>query len=99
MEGVAISGQDGDIDASSCSSSGPSGDDVVGLVARDGRVANAQRVENFRNELNLAFEFGWRGGSICFVFRELLAAECLAADIECDCHVRWLLLFERREQH
>ncbi len=56
LEGVAVAGDDEDVVARRAGLRGEGGDDVVGLVAGGGQVADAERVQHLEDEADLAAE-------------------------------------------
>ena len=56
LEGVAVAGDDEDVVARRAGLGGEGGDDVVGLVAGGGQVADAERVQHLEDEADLAAE-------------------------------------------
>ena len=99
LEGVAVAGAQEDLHARPLAGGGQCGEDVVGLVAVLGEPADAHRVEDLLDELDLADEGLGRGVAGALVLGVLLGAEGAAREVEGHGHMRGGLLLDEGEQH
>ena len=99
LEGVTVAGADEHLDALGVGLGRDGGDDVVGLVALELDVGDAQRVEHLLDEGKLTRELVGRARATRLVLGVLLGAERLARLVERDDDVRRLLVAEHVDQH
>ena len=99
LEGVAVAGDDEDVVARRAGLRGEGGDDVVGLVAGGGQVADAERVKNLEDEADLAAELvrGLRPAGL--VLDVLLVPEGRLGPVERHRHPGRLLVPQDVDEH
>ncbi len=99
LEGVAVTGDDQDLEAGRLRLGGERRDDIVRLIAVHGEAHRVHRVEHLADQLDLALELVRRLGAVRLVVGELLGAPRLARDVEGHREVRGRLVTQGVRQH
>ncbi len=99
LEGVAVAGDDGDLEALRDGLLGQRGDHVVGLEPLDGEPLDVQGVEQLADQLDLALELVGRLGAVRLVVGELRRAPRLARDVEGHREMRGRLVAQGVREH